>query len=971
MRTNASPRSLSAAILTILGLLLMPRALGAQTASEAVEKAGGTTYVVAFPDTTKNTFDARFPNTRYEDKCFFFIYSAVDNKISIRGNSYQRLGIPVVGGGFTVVDLMSADQKAPAPIATETCKPTRAGVFRIESESPIIVYQYMVTKFGTEAWTAIPVEAWGMEYYAAAIPGEVGVDISPGGSDTYNRKNKMFHAVISVVAAYDDTHITIIPNGIIWTKGCQLNDIVLQKDEVYQILSLVDTLTENEGTPQPDFGGSRILSTKPVGVISGNTRAQVIDEGLGLGKNSFKNMLIEWVAPVELHGTEFVSLPTWDARTPTGLPGEDLTGKRKSELVRVYGTHTGQTTGSVTEAGITTSFAAPIQQGEFLQTSHSPREPRVFRTDRPAQAFMHVPAVVKLGGLLQNGGSAYDGWGGYMVELIPREQWVDFAPFIALYHPAGIEHHINVVTDSSHRYDVYVNGDSLFPFNREVIPGTDLVWGSMTVRSGVSQFLEGRNGAKFHGFVYGGLTKGGHEEWRPFRAKGQDGDPPSFANAGGDGGILYPGEYEEYLAIAYGYPLAPSRLVVAAGDSLEIRTNQLCQTLMIDITSLNADPVGLRSVRLANAVNARIFSMDPFPIIGATSARVVITPINPNRDASATVLIKDQSGKIDSIQYRWYAERVELDPSGRLDFGTVTTGLPQTKTVTVTNPLEKDLEVRMYLVRGDQSFRILSPTTFPAVIQKDSGTIQVNIESNPPTPRLLYVDTLIIATECDSFRLPIIAEAAEPCVSVNHLSFGTLTVGESKTLSLNICNDGGGEVRFNNPAGDSVVTWLVRNFSVSPEHLELVKYSVLRRGECVRISVQFVAGISDTDGVYHDVARIWASTRNCRDTSIWTARISRTGDVESVGVDAGFSLSVSPSPLQKDAIVTFTLPAAGAVRLALYDAGGRLAAVLFEGPTGSGEHRVFLASQAMPAGVYHAELVSGGRRVSVPVVIVR
>ncbi|MBC8146266.1 MAG: hypothetical protein H7X80_11830, partial [bacterium] len=36
----------------------------AQSANELIERSAGTTYVVAFPDTVKNTFDPRYPNTR-------------------------------------------------------------------------------------------------------------------------------------------------------------------------------------------------------------------------------------------------------------------------------------------------------------------------------------------------------------------------------------------------------------------------------------------------------------------------------------------------------------------------------------------------------------------------------------------------------------------------------------------------------------------------------------------------------------------------------------------------------------------------------------------------------------------------------------------------------------------------------------------------------------------------------------------
>ncbi|MBC8146118.1 MAG: hypothetical protein H7X80_11085, partial [bacterium] len=171
-----------AAIITLFVVaLLLPCTSHAQDIPSVM---GGTTYVIAFPDTTRNTFDARYPNNRYEDKAFFFIYSAVDNVISIKGRGLLRSGVVVGGGKFIIIDLLGTDSRAPAPFVDEDCKPVD-NTFRIEAASPIIVYQYMATKFGTEAWTPLPVEAWGTEYYAAAHPGEVGSDVSPGGQFDY------------------------------------------------------------------------------------------------------------------------------------------------------------------------------------------------------------------------------------------------------------------------------------------------------------------------------------------------------------------------------------------------------------------------------------------------------------------------------------------------------------------------------------------------------------------------------------------------------------------------------------------------------------------------------------------------------------------------------------------------------------------------------------------------------------------
>jgi hypothetical protein len=857
----------------------MPAAVNAQD-SDRLENSAGTLYVVAFPDTTKNTFDARYPNQAYVDKAILFIYSAVDTKVSVKGRGYNN-SFTTVGGSFKTVELMGGSgSSASAPIVFEHCKPVD-NTFRLESDAPIVVYQYLVTKFGAEAWTPIPVEAWGNEYYAAAKDGEIASDVSPGGEFDYNRKNKMAPAEILVIAAYDDTRITIVPNGQVH-NFCPSTNVLLQAGEAYQIQSWVDTLTANVGGDQPDFGGSRIFSTKPVGVITGNTRAQTIDENVGLGKNIFKNMLIEWIAPIEQHGTEFVYMPTWDARRPTGAPNEEASEKRKAEFVRVYGTQEGAPTqGYYMQGGVPIQYDAVIEVSKWAQIRHTPNLARVHRTDQPAQAFMHSAAVVKYAGTTQGFGgyigAAYDGWGGYMVELTPREQWVDFAPYYASSHPGGMEHFINVVTDTNHMNDVFMKNGSNFMFQRR-IEGTDLIWGSMSVQQGIDHHLEGRNGAKFAGFVYGGLSKGGHEEYRPGRVKEREDNPPGMANRGdqtGDDGAepLHPSEYEEYLAIAYGYPLAPSRLVVGPGDSLGITTVVDCNGMCVTVESLNENPVGLRSVRLDNSVNAKILSQVPFPLTGAVKATICIAPINPQQDASATIVIKDKTGKTTRLPFTYYAERIDLDKTD-LNFGQMTPGAPGTLEFTITNPLGRSVTIeKTELINRNPAFTIKEPTSFPITLAPQ-GTIKVVVEANPARPNQTYRDTILVKLGCVEVKVPVEAITEAPCVQIGDLDFGTMGIGDAAMRTLRISNDGGGIVTFNNPSGGAVLEWINRMFEVAQTDLDRLKAARLARGEHIDIPVTFRA---TENGEFRDTARLWASTRICRDVSFWVARVTSPG----------------------------------------------------------------------------------------------
>src|SRR5205807_6354328 len=137
-----------------------------------------------------------------------YIWSAVDNNaVTIRGLNYQR-NVTAQAGLFVAVQVNDT-LTAPAahPVFTEIGVVSNS-TFRVESQYPIIVYCYFVTAFGSEAWTPLPVESWGKEYYAASRPGEVGrnILINPG---YFGTSPKQFQGEICIVAADSTTHVTI------------------------------------------------------------------------------------------------------------------------------------------------------------------------------------------------------------------------------------------------------------------------------------------------------------------------------------------------------------------------------------------------------------------------------------------------------------------------------------------------------------------------------------------------------------------------------------------------------------------------------------------------------------------------------------------------------------------------------------------------------------------------------------------
>jgi hypothetical protein len=939
--------------------LLLPAMLHAQ---QPDPHTTGATYVLAFPDTVTNTFDARYPN-QMEDKLYIYMYSSVNNnKITVTGNGYSRV-LTGQAGKFTILELTDPTFRAPGPIVTEINKPSK-NTFRVVAQQPIVVYCYMVTKFGCEAWTPVAVEFWGKDYYAHALPGEKVNDISPQ-NPNYQAKPKMAPGEILVIAAEDNTIVTITSTATLRTASgadTLANATVrLNRDEAYLVQSYVDTTRiDDRGDQLSDLGGTHITATKPIGVLSGNTRAMVLDNVSGLGENSFRNMMMEWMAPVEQHGREFVYMPTMDARRPKGLPGEDLSEKRSGEIIRIYNTSAKRTTGYQTDpmTGALTSFAIDSLQ-PFREILAGVPEAMYIRTEQPAQAFMNTTAVTKFIGNIYTGIYKYDSWSTYAVQMVPREQWITSAPYFAPIHPANMEHFINVVTDSASAKKLYWGNAGSPPTNpvllNKPIKGTELVWGYITVNTGLDLYITGWDvkagrpdtSVKFYGFVYG-LYKG-REEWRP--------------NSGG--------EYEEYQAVAYGYPLAPSRILLRASDSLRIDTTMDCFKLTVNATVVNQNPVGFRSIGLDSVNNAKINYVDPSPseIIGKTKATFEVVPINPLRNASAVVVLSDRTNKTWRIRYNYEAEYVNVIPDNPsvLDFGEVTLNNPVKKKITLTNPLQKDIPVKaLRFVLGNQQFRVVKPTAAELPITlKPNESMEIEIEITSTIMNKLYEDTLKITLPCGDLAVKVQAETVSPCIYVDDYNFGTLRLGHDTSRTIQICNLGRGHISFNNPNGSDVITWLEQSFSISQADKDKLKNTVLGPGKapvdpnapsCVSFKLTFKGSKT---GVFKTTARFWASTRECRDTSIWTAVVTNSAGVAE-GAESGTALTrIDPNPLHGSTRIEYALGAAGHATLEIFDISGRCVATLVDGMMQPGPHAATWDASHLPAGTYYCRLTVG------------
>ena len=132
-----------------------------------------------------------------------------------------------------------------------------------------------------------------------------------------------------------------------------------------------------------------------------------------------------------------------------------------------------------------------------------------------------------------------------------------------------------------------------------------------------------------------------------------------------------------------------------------------------------------------------------------------------------------------------------------------------------------------------------------------------------------------------------------------------------------------------------------------------------------------------TDYLGIDQGPILLMIENARTGKVWQ-RMMANADIQRGLASAGFQSYVlgvggphdplaglalaapSPNPLHGSSSITYSLPRAGRVRLAVYDVTGRQVAVLAAGERAAGTHRESFDAAGLPDGVYLTRLEMGG-----------
>jgi hypothetical protein len=409
---------------------------------------------------------------------------------------------------------------------------------------------------------------------------------------------------------------------------------------------------------------------------------------------------------------------------------------------------------------------------------------------------------------------------------------------------------------------------------------------------------------------------------------------------------------------------------------------QDCYKLHINEKALNENPVGLRSITLDSVNNATINLIDPVmpsEIIGKTRSTFEVVAIDPRKNASAVVVLTDRTNKTWRIPYNYVAEHVDMIPDNPavLEFGEVAFDSTRREKLVLTNPLQRNVQIKaVQLVLGNQGFRITRPVAaqLPITLKPNEST-EIEVEFTSTERNKHYEDSVKISLSCTQLAAKVEAETITPCISMDDYDFGVLMRDQDTTRTVQICNQGMGYVSFTNPAGGDVITWLDQNFTISKADRDRLKNTILGPGigpadpdvpSCISINVTFKAS---EPGTYRTTARFWASTRECRDTSVWTATVSNLSDVETDATTGTALKSIDPNPFHGTTRIEFTLAMAGHATLELFDISGRRIALLLDAEMQQGDHAALWDASHLPAGTYYCRLTVGEWNSTQPVVV--
>ena len=690
----------------------------------------------------------------------------------------------------------------------------------IYSKEPIIVYCVIRFYATSDGFLVLPTSTLGEEYIVASY-GDMGA-----------MYNGHYPSLSGIVAAYDQTMVSFTLGGNNLTEtggGMKPGDITtktLNKGDVWMFSS---------ATYEGDLTGSKVVSTKPVAVVSGNFCTNIPIT------NRWCDYTVEMDLPTHTWGLDYHI-----AKVP---------GRSRAPLTRIFAKEPntnifrdGKGIGYIQQSG------GVINKG-YLEMRLVPFEadPRsaVISGDKPINVVLYNPGVEEDGYPLPNSDP-------FVMGTVPMENHYNDITFCTpgIYGGYGFnENYLNIVfeTDQSGM----IPDDMIFG----QVSGGAFKWEKLsTVFSSVVEEFEYDVDGKKYAATTITLPKDGvyriHAE-KPFAAY-------SFGYSWCD---------------SYGYPAAGVLLNPHPGyididpptPTWAENGSGIIEGNVSDGPDEEQSKLGAIFFHDSYSENCS-FTNDEIVIGETQSANWNLKIAKPLKDAKALITFTDKEGNDTTVKVSYNAPKLKLD-NETFDYGAIDAGELFEHEYKLSNFSENASYTiqSVSLENGALGFNVQTPE-MPAVIPPQ-GNITIKVQFTNESIGT-YKDKLIIdapaGTLLDEEIKISTAQASLPLINVSDVAFGAVEAGSSVAMEFTIANEGNADLLIHGCSGPSQSV-----FSTDLPRIDNDNLLTIHPMEEFDFTVY---AMPDKPGVVEDLIEF----RSNADLADYTCRITMTAEEEKV-----------------------------------------------------------------------------------------
>lgn len=711
-------------------------------------------------------WSAGFPN-------FIKLYITAATKtlvtIEVPGKGYKNLKMTIPNDVIevniepTVGQAYNHDPYKVAP--PETVYPG-AGI-HVYADDPLVVYCIVRYQATSDGFLALPVSSLGREYIVATYP-----DMSamyPSWKD--------FPSEVTITAAYDNTDVLFTIGGNVLTKtsGGNKTGTTLQAT-----MNAGDVWTFATTGDEADLTGSKVRSSKPVGVVSANYCANIPT------MNRWCDYCVEMDIPTF----------TWGKVLHVGK----IPSRKYPSIVRIFAKEPntlifrdGKQIGSIQAAGGVISRA--YLEMRMVGMNEQPRS-IVLSGDKP------------IGVTLYNCGTEEDQNNNYnsdpfFMAITPIEQYQKEITFCTpgIYGATGFpENYLNLVYET----DEY----GLMPDDVEFaeVQSGQYIWSKVRSKfAGIDELFRYDIDGKKYALKMITLP---HDGVYKIRAK------KPFA--------CY--SFGFSFCDSYGYPTSAALADLEKPDTippLPIWKAECDGTIKGATVTDKPDDPTIRS-NLSMIVFNKLesfnytFKYDPFVPGQSPDTKWEAEVIDKTKDARAVIIFTDRRGNDTTITIDYFATKLTIRPEYK-DFGLHKAGaVVQQKFWAINESKESSADIyRLELKNKNQGFELVLPFNLPYLKLKPMDSVEFFVKFTA-TESGEFKDSIGIGDTCIfAFKSFVKAKVDEPGIEVSDINFGDVTVGKTVQKEMQIKNIGRADLVITGYVGPSLSVYTTNLPSIS------------------------------------------------------------------------------------------------------------------------------------------------------------